>query len=305
MSMPTAVTDGGPAAAVMAPAPVAAQPAGDVPRPLEPRAAYRDRSAARTWWQAWRARFGLAEVCGTAAAAVGFAAGYLPAGSLLAAAGLATICEIFGFYGCIGAKTVAAARRATAHLGGWRRLAAGVWHAVREQLASCAVAEAVDSFLIRPGCLAGAAWLLRPLSGGVWLGFAVGKAVADVAWYGMEASARRGVAWSAATAKLTAEPATPYLALDLARARESFRELAAALPDVAVHYAVKANPDPRLLACLHAAGCRFEAASWAEVRAVIRAGADPRTGHAGAYTTCYSGRSSFNGYPSPAVRIMT
>jgi len=38
---------------------------------------------------------------------------------------------------------VAAARRATAHLGGWRRLAAGAWHAVREQLASCAVAEAV------------------------------------------------------------------------------------------------------------------------------------------------------------------
>ena len=32
---------------------------------------------------------------------------------------------------------------------------------------------------------------------------------------------------------------------------------------------------PRLLACLHAAGCRFEAASWAEVRAAIRAGADP------------------------------
>jgi ornithine decarboxylase len=44
---------------------------------------------------------------------------------------------------------------------------------------------------------------------------------------------------------------------------------------VAVHYAVKANPHPRLLACLHAAGCRFEAASWAEVRAAMRAGADP------------------------------
>ena len=43
------------------------------------------------------------------------------------------------------------------------------------------------------------------------------------------------------------------------------------------HYAVKANPHPRLLACLHAAGCRFEAASWAEVRAVIRASADPAT----------------------------
>jgi hypothetical protein len=84
------------------------------------------------WWRAWRDRFGLAEVCGTLAAAAGFAAGYAQAGSLLAAAALATICEAVGFYGCIGAKTVAAARRATAHLGGWRRLAAGAWHAVRE-----------------------------------------------------------------------------------------------------------------------------------------------------------------------------
>jgi hypothetical protein len=145
------------------------------------------------WWRVWRNRFGLAEVCGTLAAAAGFAAGYAPAGSLLAAAALATICEAIGFYVCIGAKTLAAARRATAHLGGWRRLAAGAWHAVHEQLASCAVAESVDGFLIRPGCLVGAAWLLRPLPGGVWLGFVVGKAAADVAWYALEACTRRGV----------------------------------------------------------------------------------------------------------------
>jgi ornithine decarboxylase len=46
---------------------------------------------------------------------------------------------------------------------------------------------------------------------------------------------------------------------------------------MAVHYAVKANPHPRLLACLHRAGCRFEVASWSEIRAAIRAGADPST----------------------------
>ena len=145
------------------------------------------------WWRAWRDRFGLAEVCGTLAAAAGFAAGYAQAGSLLAAAALATICEAIGFYGCIAVKTGAAARRATVHLGGWRRLAAGAWHAVREQLASCAVAETVDGFLIRPGCMVGAAWLLRALPGGVWIGFAAGKATADAAWYGLEAFARRGV----------------------------------------------------------------------------------------------------------------
>jgi len=258
-------------------APAGGAPAGGAPAGRAPAGG----ATAPGWWAAWRARFGLAEVVGTLGAIAGFAAGYLSAGSLLAAAGLAILGEAIGFYGCIGAKTAVAAGRATAHLGGWRRLAAGSWHAVQEQLASCAAAEAIDAFLVRPWCLAGAAWLLRPLPGGVWIGFAVGKVAADVAWYGMEAAARRGVTWSVTAAKLgvkpAAKPASPYLELDLARARESFRELAAALPEVAVHYAVKANPDPRLLACLRAAGCRFEVASWAEVRAVIRAGADPAT----------------------------
>src|SRR5215472_17760029 len=68
------------------------------------------------WWRAWRARFGLAEVCGTAAAVAGFAAGYLPGRSLLAAAGLATLGESIGFYSCVGGKAAMAARRATAHL---------------------------------------------------------------------------------------------------------------------------------------------------------------------------------------------
>ena len=144
-------------------------------------------------WRSWRARFGLAEVCGTMMAVIGFAAGYREGGSLLAAAGLATLGEFAGFYGCIGIKAALAAWRATAHLTGWRRLGAGAWHAVTEQLASCAVAEAVDFALIRPASLAGAAWLLLWLPGGVWLGFVLGKAVADVFWYGAEAAARRGL----------------------------------------------------------------------------------------------------------------
>src|SRR5215831_2665813 len=111
------------------------------------------------------------------------------------------------------------------------------------------------------------------LTGKVWLGFAAAKIAADMTWHGVKASPRGGVPWSVAAAP----PATPYLLLDLARAKNSFAELAGALAGVAVHYAVKANPHPRLLACLHAAGCRFEAASWAEVRAAIRAGAEPST----------------------------
>ena len=32
-----------------------------------------------------------------------------------------------------------------------------------------------------------------PLPGGIWLGFVVGKAAADVFYYGTEAAARRGL----------------------------------------------------------------------------------------------------------------
>jgi len=35
-----------------------------------------------------------------------------------------------------------------------------------------------------------------------------------------------------------------------------------------------------------------------------RAGDQVLIGNAGAYTTCYSGRSTFNGYPAPGVRIV-
>jgi len=151
-------------------------------------------SGTRRWW---RARCGLAEACGSVGAAAGFAAGYRAAGSLVTAAGLATVGEFIGFYGCVGTGTVLAACRATTHLAGWGRLAAGAWHAVTRQLASCA-AEVLDFLVIRPGCLAGAAWLLRSMPGGVWLGFGAGKAVADLAWYGVEAAARRSLARSIA-----------------------------------------------------------------------------------------------------------
>lgn len=179
---------------------IPAVPAGDVPEAV--RAGDRGGALARAgWWRSWRVRFGLAEVVGTVAAIVGFAAGYRAAGSLLAAAGLATVSEAIGFYGCVGAKTAVAACRATGHLTGWRRLAAGTCDAITQQLASCAAAEALDAFMVRPWCLAGGAWLARPLPGGVWLGFAVGKAVADLAWYGAEASARRGLARSLSAAQ--------------------------------------------------------------------------------------------------------
>ena len=70
-------------------------------------------------------------------------------------------------------------------------------------------------------------------------------------------------------------PPTPYLALDVGSAVDHYRRLAAALPGTGVHYAVKANPHPRLLAALAAAGCRFDVAGPAEARAALAAGAEP------------------------------
>ena len=72
-----------------------------------------------------------------------------------------------------------------------------------------------------------------------------------------------------------ASVSTPYLDLDVRAAVTRFRRIAACLPGTAVHYAVKANPEPTLLAALDAAGCRFDVASPAEVVAALEAGATP------------------------------
>ena len=73
----------------------------------------------------------------------------------------------------------------------------------------------------------------------------------------------------------TGLPPTPFLELEVDVAVERYRALAAALPGVVVHYAVKANPHPELLAALVGAGCNADVASPAEVRAALAAGASP------------------------------
>ncbi len=70
-------------------------------------------------------------------------------------------------------------------------------------------------------------------------------------------------------------PATPYLLLDPRVAVDRYRDLSSALPDTAIHYAVKANPDPRILSKLARVGSRFDVASPAEVYACLNAGASP------------------------------
>src|SRR3954454_10778247 len=74
-------------------------------------------------------------------------------------------------------------------------------------------------------------------------------------------------------AAVTSHRPTPYLDLDVPHAVATYRRLAAALPGTAMHYAVKANPDPTLLAALAVAGCPSDMASRAEITAALMAGA--------------------------------
>ncbi|MEO7069913.1 MAG: type III PLP-dependent enzyme [Nostocoides sp.] len=72
-----------------------------------------------------------------------------------------------------------------------------------------------------------------------------------------------------------ADLGTPYLDLDVSVAVANLRAIQLALPGAAIHYAVKANPDPVLLRRLSAAGASFDVASPVEVRAAVAAGASP------------------------------
>jgi ornithine decarboxylase len=64
----------------------------------------------------------------------------------------------------------------------------------------------------------------------------------------------------------------PFLILDTAIVREKARRFRAAMPRVRPHYAVKANPDPRVLKVLVEEGAGFEIASIAELDLLLSLG---------------------------------
>jgi len=74
---------------------------------------------------------------------------------------------------------------------------------------------------------------------------------------------------------VVALPSTPFLEVETSVVTDRLGELAAALPGIAIHYAVKANPHPQVLAAVVAAGGNFDVASPTEVRACLAAGAAP------------------------------
>jgi len=67
----------------------------------------------------------------------------------------------------------------------------------------------------------------------------------------------------------------PFLILDTAIVREKARRFRAAMPRVRPHYAVKANPDRRVLKTLLQEGCSFEIASTAELDMLLALGVNP------------------------------
>jgi ornithine decarboxylase len=73
--------------------------------------------------------------------------------------------------------------------------------------------------------------------------------------------------------RLAQRHGTPLLALSRSVLRESYEALQKSLPNVAIYYAIKANPHREVLRLLRAAGSRFDVSSDEEIRLARRAGA--------------------------------
>ncbi len=68
---------------------------------------------------------------------------------------------------------------------------------------------------------------------------------------------------------------SPLLVLDCNRIRAQYRQLTKALPQVGIHYAMKALPHPAVLATLHAEGSGFDVASSGEIAPLRRLNVSP------------------------------
>ena len=74
---------------------------------------------------------------------------------------------------------------------------------------------------------------------------------------------------------LQAGYARPFLLIDPEIIRAKYRRFRAAMPRVHTHYAVKANPDPRVVGILAKEGSDFEIASTAELDLLVSLGVEP------------------------------
>jgi hypothetical protein len=130
----------------------------------------------------WIARYLPLEVLGTVAAIAGAAAAYEATGSLVAAAVAGTVAEGVGYYALVvvrGIRGHLASSRVRRHRGPARRTFVAVVLTLRGLVAEFGLAEALDTFLLRPALLIAATTALGPNPTG-WL---VGKLAADVVFY--------------------------------------------------------------------------------------------------------------------------
>lgn len=67
---------------------------------------------------------------------------------------------------------------------------------------------------------------------------------------------------------------TPCLVFHTPALLATYHDIANHFSDIAVHYAMKCNPDRRILELLHKAGCRFEIASYPELEELLAIGVD-------------------------------
>jgi ornithine decarboxylase len=68
---------------------------------------------------------------------------------------------------------------------------------------------------------------------------------------------------------------TPFLVLDLDVVADRFAALRTSMPDVAIYYAMKANPAPEVLSLLDGLGCHFDVASPGEIARCLALGIAP------------------------------
>jgi hypothetical protein len=127
----------------------------------------------------WRRRYLLAEVLGTLAALATGTAVYAATRSLATAAVAASLGETAGFYLGIVIRIAPDVLRRHRDARGRRRVLLTLRATVAEA-SDYAVAEAMDTFLVRPGLIyVASSWT----GAGLMVGLLVGKLCADVAFY--------------------------------------------------------------------------------------------------------------------------
>lgn len=71
------------------------------------------------------------------------------------------------------------------------------------------------------------------------------------------------------------QPATPCIVMDLTSVRARYRRFQERFPTARIYYAVKANPDPQVLAALAGSGACFDVASMGEITRCLGLGIAP------------------------------